>query len=170
MQLAVAPPPSKLIDIPDGVPGVRATLKLMQAAVKRGKVDPYIRAKALELTSGLRQKNKIGEIFAIWQFVKDRIRYVRDIRNVETLQDASYTLEQAAGDCDDKAVLTAALLESIGHPTAFLALGFTPGKFSHVIAETRAGSAGKWFPLETTEAVRFGWRPKNVKTALRQIN
>lgn len=146
------------------------TLKLMTMKVRQGKVSPYIRAKALELTSGLRQKNRIGEIFAIWQFVRDRIRYVRDIRNVETLQDAEYTLTQGAGDCDDKAVLTASLLESIGHPSAFLALGFKPGKFSHVIAETRAGPAGKWLPLETTEAVRFGWRPKNVVTSFRQIN
>lgn len=149
---------------------MKATLKLMSQKVKAGKADPFIRAKALELTSGLRQKNRIGEIHAVWEFVKNRIRYVRDIRNVETLQDPDYTLLQAAGDCDDKAVLTAALLESIGHPTAFLALGFAPGKFSHVIAETRAGAAGKWLPLETTEDVRFGWRPPNVKNYFRQIN
>lgn len=149
---------------------MRATLKLMSQKAKAGKVEPFIRAKALELTAGLKQKNRMGEIFAVWEFVKNRIRYVRDIRNVETLQDPDYTLLQGAGDCDDKAVLTAALLESIGHPTAFLALGFAPGKFSHVIAETRAGPSGKWLPLETTEDVRFGWRPPNVKSAFRQIN
>jgi transglutaminase-like putative cysteine protease len=142
----------------------------MSQKVKAAKADPFIRAKALELTSGLRQKNRIGEIHAIWDFVKNRIRYVRDIRNIETLQDPDYTLTQGAGDCDDKAVLAASLLESIGHPTAFLALGFAPGKFSHVIAETRAGPAGKWWPLETTEDKPWGWRPKNVQNALRQSN
>jgi transglutaminase-like putative cysteine protease len=156
--------------IPNGVEGVKATLKLMKAKIRAGKVSPYIRAKALEITAGLRQKNRVGEIFAVWKFVRDRIRYVRDIRNVETLQDAEYTLTQGAGDCDDKAILTASLLESIGHPTALWAIGFKPGKFSHVLPLTRAGAAGKWMPLETTEAVRFGWRPKNIVSSLRLIN
>lgn len=142
----------------------------MSQKVREGKVSPYIRQKALAITSGLRQKNRIGEIFSIWQFVRDQIRYVRDIRNVETVADAEYTLNQGAGDCDDKAVLTASLLESIGHPTAFWAIGLKPGKFSHVLVLTRAGASGKWLPLETTEAVRFGWFPKNVRSSIRHMN
>lgn len=163
-------PPATLMALPEGVSGVRATLKLMSALVKSGKKMPVIRAKAVALTQGLCQKDKAGEIRALWSFVKNNIRYVRDIRNVETLHTADRVLEQAAGDCDDKAVLLCSLLESIGHPSAFMAIGTkAPGKFSHVLAATRIG-ASKWLPLETTEPVEFGWQPKNVKAVMWHFN
>jgi hypothetical protein len=170
MQLQDAPPPpTLLLALPDGAAGVRDTLRLMSQLVKGGKKSPIIMAKARALTQGLPQKDKTGEIYNIWKFVKDGIRYVRDVRNVETVNTPEQTLRSEAGDCDDKALLTAALLESIGHPTAFWAIGPQPGKFTHVLTLTRMGPTG-WLPLETTEPVDFGWRPKNVKASLVHYN
>ncbi len=51
------------------------------------------------------------------RFVRDNIRYIKDIRDVETVAYPDITLQQGQGDCDDKSVLLASLLESIGHPT-----------------------------------------------------
>lgn len=150
--------------LPKGREGIRKTLLLMRALVRKGKKNPLIRQTAVELTQGMRQKDWYGEVKALHNFVRDNIRYLRDIKSVETLHTPERILRNAQGDCDDKAILLASLLESIGHPTRFLAVGFHPGKFSHVLTETKIGN--KWIPLETTEPVDIGWRPRNIVNAM----
>jgi len=105
----------------------------------------------------LLQKDRIGEIRALNNFVRDHIRYVRDIYGVETLHTAEQVLKQASGDCDDKAILLAAMLESLGYPTRFLAVGSRPGAFEHVIVETKP--YGNWIACETTNPVQLGYMP-----------
>lgn len=145
---------------------MKQTLKLMSLLTKTGKKSGEVRQKALSLTQGLRSKDRIGEIKALWSYVKNNIRYVRDIRNVETVQTPEQTLRQGSGDCDDKSLLLASLLESIGHPSAFWCIGTEPGKFSHVLVLTRIGPK-KWLPLETTVAeADFGWTPPVVKSQM----
>lgn len=158
------------MQIPSGAAGVRKTLQLMSALVKGGKRSPVIRAKALALTQHLKQKDRVGEIKALWEFVRNNIRYVRDIRDIETIHTPEQVLRQESGDCDDKALLLCALLESIGHPSGFWAIGTkAPGQFSHVLAITRMGPR-KWFPLETTEPTPWGWRPPVVKAQMYHFN
>jgi len=158
------------MEIPNGVEGVRATLRVMSALVKTGKKSPVIREKAKALTQHLRQKDRIGEIKALWSFVRNEIRYVGDIRNVETIHTPEQILRQASGDCDDKALLLCALLESIGHPSGFWAIGTKgPNQFSHVLAVTRIGPR-KWFPLETTEPTPWGWSPPVVRASMYHFN
>lgn len=157
--------------IPSGRAGVEATLAIMSRLVKEGKKTPAIRAKAVALTSALSQKNWTGEIAALHKFVRDNIRYVKDINGVETVHTADAVLRIGSGDCDDKSILLASLLESIGHPTRFVAVGFQPGKFSHVFVQTRVGrNPGKWLSLETTEPVRVGWQPANVVSRIVKHN
>ena len=129
-------------------------------------MTPSIRVKALELTQNLQQKDYMGEVHALWEFVRDRIRYVRDIDNVETLQTADRTLSQASGDCDDKSVLLASLLGAIGHKSRFVAVALRdPENFVHVLVETLVGK-NQWLAAETTEPQRLGWRPPRVANQL----
>lgn len=147
----------------------------MRNLVREGKKNPLVRQTALLLIEGLPQKFHIGEIKRLFNFVKNRIRYVKDIRGVETLHSPEVLLKLKQGDCDDKSILLASLLESIGYQTRFVAFGFQPpiklstGKFktrnySHVLVEVFY--KGKWISLETTENVRPGWKPKNTKSVL----
>jgi transglutaminase-like putative cysteine protease len=136
----------------------------MGALVKTGKKDLNVRLAAMLAVQHLQQKDYFSEMQAIFEFVRDEIRYVRDVRNVETLSTPDKTLEFKQGDCDDKSVLLAAMLESIGHPTRFVAVGFKPDDYVHVFVETKLGQ--KWIALDSTEPVPVGWRPKNVKSQL----
>lgn len=88
------------------------------------------------------------------------MQYVRDTRGVEVLHTPEWLLKQRAGDCDDKSVLLASLLEAIGFQTRFVAVGPAPGIFAHVYVEVRIGN--EWVPAETTEPVPMGWEPPNV--------
>lgn len=146
--------------IPPGAAGVRITLNIMRDLVLEYKKHLAIRSLAAELVAPLQQKNFMGEIKRIHAYVRDNIRYLRDIHGVETLQSPVKTLEFGYGDCDDKATLLATLLAAIGHPSRFVAIGKAPGKFSHVYVETRVGP--NWLPLETTEPVDVGWSPSGV--------
>lgn len=155
---------SRLSLIPEGKAGTLETLKVMRELVRHGKRALPVRSLAVELTNGNDQKDWIAEVKALHAFVRDNIRYVKDVRDVETLHYPEIVLQIGAGDCDDKSVLLASLLESIGHPTRFVAIGFKPDDFVHVYPETMIGRA--WIPLETTEPVEIGWTPKNIVSRL----
>ena len=144
--------------IPSGPPGIKVTLNLMRRLVREYKTALPIRQTALAVTNGLPQKDWMGEVRNLHAFVRDHIRYVRDVNGVETIQTPLRTLENEAGDCDDKSTLLASLLESIGYPTRFVAMAFRPGKYSHVLPEVRVGR--RWIPLETTERKQVGWYPR----------
>lgn len=132
----------------------------MRSWVDRYKVHPAVRELAVKLTGNLPQKNFSAEVSALFYYVRDKIRYLKDVNGVETLQSPLQTLRLRAGDCDDKVTLLGALLESIGHPVRFQALGFSPGRLEHVIAECYIG--GQWVALDATEPVAPGWNPKGA--------
>lgn len=138
----------------------------MSRLTKWGRTQPAIRQKALELTRNIPPKNWAAQVNALFEFVRDSVRYTRDVRCVETLAEPTQTLRQMQGDCDDKAVLLASLLESIGHPTRFVAVGSTPGRFSHVIPQTLLGR--RWVWLETTEGPvrRMGHYPSGIQSRM----
>lgn len=133
----------------------------MARLARQGLRDQTIRNAAVQITTkgfldgtGLQQKDFEGEAKRIHAFVRDQIRYVRDTDNVELLHDPVTLLQIGAGDCDDKAILLASLLGSIGHPTRFIAVAFEPGRYSHVWLQDYL--AGHWVDLEPTEPLPFG--------------
>lgn len=166
MQVAAANSQTKtaLLAIPEGAAGVRATLKLMRGMVHAAKRDYSTRALSLELVGHLKQKDFLGEVKALHYFVQNKIRYVKDIRGIETLQTPEKTLEIGQGDCDDKSTLLAALLEVLDHPARLVAVGFYPSQFSHVYVEAKVGRS--WIPLETTEPWPAGKGPKGVRARM----
>lgn len=149
-----------LAALPDGVAGIRATLALMVGLAQQSKKDFAVRNQALRLVQTLPSKDYRAEVDAIHQYVRDDIRYVKDIDGVETLAAPSKTMLMMQGDCDDKALLTASLLLALGHQVRFVAVGDAPNNFSHVLVETLIGK--RWISVETTEPVAVGWYPSNL--------
>lgn len=159
-------PPVRYFYTPDGQDATRTTLRLMRGMVRAGRRHPAVRLAALDLTSGLAGKDWRGQIATLHAYVRDDVRYTRDIRGVETLQNPEFTLEWGQGDCDDKSILLSSLLESIGHPTRFVAVGYGPLGYQHVFLQTLDGD--KWLSLETTEPVEVGWSPRRPARAMIQ--
>ncbi len=154
-----------LSSIPTGKRGVEATLYAMRNLVRAGKVDYAVRQKAVELVRDIRpQKHYYAMARAIHAFVRDCIAYVLDINGIETLHPASVVLENRAGDCDDKAILLCALLESLGFQTRLRAVATPPYReCNHVLADVWLN--GQWVALETTENVPVGWTPPVTQQA-----
>lgn len=133
----------------------------MADLARKGLRDQRIRNLAVQITTdgflsgaGLQQKDFEGEAERLHAFVRDQIRYVRDTDGVELLHDPVTLLETGAGDCDDKAILLASLLGSIGHQTRFVAVAFEPDIYSHVWVQDYLG--GAWVDLEPTEPLPSG--------------
>lgn len=170
--LAAARPKNatQLASIPSGIDGVRATLDIMREFAREAVRDPrqLVRQRARSLVAHLPPREWLGQITALHEFVRDQIRYLHDPVGVERVATPEVTLEERQGDCDDKATLLAALLESIGHPCRFVALAFNGDGFSHVLVETKIGKS--WMPLETIINRPAGWYPSgNPRRYIRDV-
>jgi transglutaminase-like putative cysteine protease len=150
--------------LPSGKPGTIQTLKFMRSLVREFKKHPIVRNITLQLIADLPQKDFAGEVDAIFDFVQNDIRYVKDTAGVETVQTPLKTLELAAGDCDDKTTLLNAMLEAIGFPTRFVAIGPLKNYFSHVYADVLLD--GDWLSLETTEPWPLGKSPRSYASRI----
>jgi hypothetical protein len=123
--------------LPAGEAGVDATvMKMVEMAKGRyGAKSAKIRALAIDILNAARvpEKDYYGEAVAIFEWVRDNIRYLKDPIGQETL---SYPEELAfnskAADCDDKTMLVMALLGSIGIQSYPVVVGVRPDMFSHV--------------------------------------
>jgi hypothetical protein len=129
------------IEVGEGLGGNVQTIKFMKETARVRANDPLIRKLALNILLDYQVASNyyIDESLAIGDFVKKKVRYVRDPIDVEYLQDPVDLVKQipngtAQGDCDDMALLTAALLLSIGHNPCFRAVRYNQngGPFNHI--------------------------------------
>jgi len=132
-----------------------ATVDRFVAELKQFKLAPAelvaVRRAALGLVKGLAPNDDVSEVKTLWGFVRDQVRYVRDVRGVDTLQSPRATLDLMQGDCDDKSLLLASMLESLGYATRFTVSATAPrGSYNHVFVEAFVPRLGRWIPLETS--------------------
>lgn len=150
--------------LPGGRAGTIATLKHMRDFVRAAIRDPSQRirntANQIFRERGIPARQWVREIGALHEFVRDRIRYVKDPVGLELVQDPATTLDKGYGDCDDKTTLLGALLMATGHPARATAVAMGGGPFSHVLTETYSGE--RWVPLETIIPKPMGWFPSGV--------
>ncbi len=82
---------------------------------------PEVRNFALTATTkhfrdvkGFREYRQMIQCFAVFKEVQSRWNYVNDPKNREYIATASESLQHFSGDCDDHAILMAALIRSVG--------------------------------------------------------
>lgn len=138
----------------------------MARLATQAKTSIPIRELALQIVGVVPGKHFRAEMDRIFVWVRDRIRYTRDVFGVETVQTPEKTLEYRQGDCDDQVTLLAALLESVGIEARFKAVGFVPGSFKHVFLEARDN--GNWIAMDPIMQVPFGWAPPNIEAVMIQ--
>lgn len=151
--------------IAQGWRGTQQTVAHVQALIRSGAKDFYVRQKAIDilLEKRVRPKDYLGEIQALFQWVQQHIRYTKDTVHVEVLHSARRMLELRAGDCDDMTILLGAMLEAIGHPVRLVLSGPNPLKpdlFTHIYLEVF--HKGRWIPLDATMPYPMGWAPSTV--------
>lgn len=130
---------------------VETTLGIMRTLIRRDRDDRNIRDQALKVTQGCVRLDDRCRMIRLLGFVKNVVPYEKDVAGVETLHTPTDQLERirhygnAGGDCDDAAMLLAALLMSLGIQVRLVALSVRPDRvLHHVAVEARDGRSGWW--------------------------
>ena len=158
-------PKISLGHIPTGWRGTQKTVEHVQALIRAGAKDFYVRQKAIDilLEKHVKPKDYLAEIKALLEWVQQHIRYTKDTYQVEVLHSARRMLELRAGDCDDMTILLGAMVEAIGHPVQLVLSGPDPLRqdlFTHIYLEVF--HKGRWIPLDATMPYPMGWAPKTL--------
>lgn len=125
---------------------LKFSLVLIRQLIERGKRDPNIRG----LFNRIMREQAISEnaleaqFEAVGLWLKNRIRYQRDPDGVEAISDASDTLKNGFGDCDDLSVMAGAVLESGGFPVRVCVVGQEVPSHVYIEALVR----GEWRVLD----------------------
>jgi len=142
--------------------------------------EPSIRDAADEVARSYPGTYNIYQVCAIFDNVKDNIKYVSDPRGHDFWAPANTTLEVGAGDCDDKAILLSSMLEAVGGTTriyltdthAFTAVYIGRGKeaseaatrgirayYGNVDVNYMTDKYGSWLMLDPTSSLYAGGLP-----------
>jgi len=103
---------------------IEQRLASIQGLVYKSVQDPMMRKLALEVTSHCPERDGECEAKAVYDFVKQNVRYTGDvapikqpdgsIEGIDLYQSARRTLEFGGGDCDDQSIVAATLLSLNG--------------------------------------------------------
>ena len=89
----------------------------MIRVIQAGKRDPRIRERVANIVKSLPEKDDGAEIQAIFDYVREKVRFTSDIHNIETYQDPITTLDRfGIGDCDDYVIALASMYLNVGFP------------------------------------------------------
>jgi hypothetical protein len=126
--------------------------------IESGKIDPYIHLLLGEILQNVEIRNYGAEISAIFEFVRNNVRYTRDVWNLETFQKPRRSVETGKGDCDDQAIILATLLQVAGYPVRLKLIGLGQElEHIYVLVGSPPQGATKWIPLDPSRPESMGW-------------
>ena len=148
----------------NGEQGTAQTVALMRKLVDEALNDAQFVRQAIEIVRGVAAFDDLGELHALYRWVKGHIRYTKDPVTKEKLYPPTELLKIRAGDCDDISMLLGALAIAIGYPARLITVSAnaqSPEEFSHVYVEAEApAGSGNWVPLDAARLdSEFGAEP-----------
>lgn len=157
--------------LPAGDAGTRRTVAEMRRLITEGARDPIVRQAVISVlrSSRVGDHNVDAQALAWFAYVR-AILFVNDPDGTEWLQSARVTLQHGGGDCDDRAILMAAGLKSIGIPVRLVVVALDPnrgGTFSHVYVEAMLPARG-WIAADPTyQSNTLGMEPPSASRVWR---
>lgn len=142
--------------------GALQTLRRMKQIANASLADPLVieTARNIVENAGVLGRDQGGKYLALRQWLEEHLQFLPDPVGVELLSTPHYMLRRiqqsqfVSGDCDDAAVLGAALGKAVGLPAKYRALSFVNQRrpFQHVYTLLLVN--GKWANLDTTRSPR----------------
>jgi hypothetical protein len=144
--------------LPSGDGAVYATLAKMRSLAHTGAINPLVRATASSLVRGVPGTASNLQIRIIRDWLSNHVLFLRDPINAEALHTPEWMIRSVLTtgcvqvDCDDVALLAAALGMSIGLRARFVALAFTSPQapFRHVYTDLSSPTSVQWAELDIT--------------------
>lgn len=152
--------------IASGDQGAARTLSIMKQVVNESLRDRLVVETAKGVVRDCWGKDEVCQIKSIREWVLEHSRFCRDPRGVELLHTPRYMLNGIAQkyymqfDCDDMAILCAALGKAVGLQARWVVLGFDEknAPFTHVF--TQLLSKNGWLSLDLKD--QYERSPVNV--------
>lgn len=151
-----------LSSIPDGDAGTYATLQAMRHLARRDSLDPQMRMAASQAVRGVPGAFGTEHSRILRDWITDRTSFLADPTYAEALHAPAWQIRQILTrgvlgvDCDDVAMLAAAMGLSIGLRARFVIVGFTlpNAPFRHVWCDLASAEGGPWVTIDPTRPVQ----------------
>lgn len=144
------------LPLPSSDIGTYLTIATMRAMVYAEYLTPTVRLTASEIVAGIGGKDSVSQIHAIREWLDAHTEFLRDPDGVEMLHGPVWQVQQIRKngvvqvDCDDVAMLSAAIGKAIGLRARFVVIAFG-GSYRHVFTElSPRGGAPIWIDMDTT--------------------
>jgi len=149
-------------------------VKLIVAMIHKYREHPKIREIAAGIINKkcngkwcINEKDWINEVSSVYDAVRERVRYVRDVANKDTYVNPVRTLGQfKIADCDDYSVTLGSLLQSIGYPLRvriIQSLGNDDYNHVYLMVGIPPSNPRYWIPADASMNWRFGKQaPKEI--------
>lgn len=148
-----------LVAMPGGDWGTRATVAHMARLARQAAPAPIVRTTAARLVFGLTPAEADAQCREIGEWVGQHTMFLPDPSGVEALHDPAWLVREALTrgvvqcDCDDVAMLAAAMGLSVGLRARFVVVGFhSPNSpYQHVWTELAGPRPGaSWWSIDPT--------------------
>ncbi|MGB9132238.1 MAG: transglutaminase family protein [Methanosarcina sp.] len=148
--------------------------------------EPDVRNRAAEIARSYPGAYNMYQVCALFDMVKENIKYISDPRGNDVWEPANVTLKVEAGDCEDQAILLSSMLESVGGTTriyltdnhAFAAVYIGNGTseteaavkgirayYGNVDVNYLTDEYGSWLMLDPTSSLYAGGLPGQTAQA-----
>jgi hypothetical protein len=100
-----------------------------------------------------------GESKAVFEWVRENIRYTRDPEGLELFRKPLRTVQLGIADCDDMSILICALLGTIGHTLLLRVIGVSSNEPEHIypVDLLPPGNPDYAIALDATRPESMGW-------------
>jgi len=153
-------------------------IDLIISQINHGKRDGNVRKIASQVLAGksghdwtVPIRDHKAEAVAIFDYVRNNVRYTLDTYGVELYQTANRTLELGIGDCDDMTILLGSLLQIVGLPIRIRVIGLKgQNVFSHVylLVGLPPENPTAWMPLDSSRPEAAGWELPSSQRGLKR--
>lgn len=154
----------------------RNTVAKMRDIIRQSSANEYVRKFAEHIVMDVRDRDRKGEVYAIFKWLQDHTRYANDPLGTEYIQTPPYVLKQIeAGlipslDCDDYVVTGLSLLRSLGYRTTIRAVGWGKNpnqKYSHVYGMVMISPQLGWVAFDCVRKDQtLGWQAPGIKAIM----
>lgn len=150
------------LPLPSGDFGTWLTLVKMRSMVNREFLNPVVRLTASNIVSNISGKDGLVQAQEIRGWLESHVDFLRDPDGVEMLHGPIWQIKQILStgrlqvDCDDVAMLSAALGKSIGLRARFVVVAFdySNAPYRHVWTELSPYSVDAWTDMDITRPMQ----------------
>jgi len=142
---------------------IEERIDLIFEEIEDGKADPKIRLLVANIIRDIPERDYLGELNAIFDWVKQNVRYTHDPYNLELFNRPKRVIEYGIADCDDLTILLGSMVQTIGYPIKLRVIGVNSDEPEHIylmagIPPIENSEPSDWIAMDASVDEPMGWQ------------